>query len=188
MAGNKYQFIKMRKLPINEIPRLSNQDFEKIEKTPLIVVLDNIRSHHNTGAVFRTCDAFACEAVYLCGITGTPPHRDIHKTALGATDTVKWEYHKNAIEAVKKLKDDGYTIVSLEIAEGSVQIDDYQPSKGQKTALILGNEVKGVDQSIIDISDFCLEIPQYGTKHSLNVSVSGGIAIWDLSRKINNLN
>ncbi len=174
----------MRKLPISEIPRLSTEEFEKIEKTPLIVVLDNIRSHHNTGAVFRTCDAFACEAIYLCGITGTPPHRDIHKTALGATDTVKWEYHKNTIDIVKKLKNEGYSIVSLEIAEGSVNIDNYLPPKAQKTVLILGNEVKGVEQKVIDISDFCLEIPQYGTKHSLNVSVSGGIAIFNLSKKI----
>jgi tRNA G18 (ribose-2'-O)-methylase SpoU len=176
----------MRKLPINEILRLSNQEFEQLKKAPLVIVLDNIRSHHNTGAVFRTCDAFACEEVYLCGITGTPPHRDIHKTALGATDTVKWQYHENALETVTKLKLDGYTIVSLEIAEGSVSIEDYKPESGQKIALILGNEVKGVDQSIIDISDICLEIPQFGTKHSLNVSVSGGIAIWDLSMKIRN--
>lgn len=174
----------MRKLPINEIPRLSNQEFKQLKKTPLVIVLDNIRSHHNTGAVFRTCDAFACEEIYLCGITGTPPHRDIHKTALGATDTVKWQYHESALETVTKLKLDGYTIVSLEIAEGSVSIEDYKPESGQKIALILGNEVKGVNQSIIDISDICLEIPQFGTKHSLNVSVSGGIAIWDLSMKI----
>lgn len=174
----------MRKLPINEIPRLSNEEFKNLEKTPLIVVLDNIRSHHNTGAVFRTCDAFACEAVYLCGITGTPPHRDIHKTALGSTDTVEWKYFESALSAVRELKSQGYTIVSLEIAEGSVQIADYQPPTGQKTALILGNEVKGVAQEIIDISDICLEIPQFGTKHSLNVSVSGGIAIFNLFEKI----
>ncbi len=174
----------MRKLPITEIPRLSNQEFEKLKKTPLIVVLDNIRSHHNTGAIFRTCDAFACEAIYLCGITGTPPHRDIHKTALGATDTVTWTYFENTIDAVKQLKTEGFTIASLEIAEGSTQIDDFQVSSNQKIALILGNEVKGVDQAVIDLSDHCLEIPQFGTKHSLNVSVSGGIAIFNLSKKI----
>lgn len=174
----------MRKLQIEEIPRLSIYQFDQIEKIPLIVVLDNIRSHHNTGAVFRTCDAFACEAVYLCGITGIPPHRDIHKTALGATDTVKWEYFENSLDAAKNLKNKGYKIVALEIAEGSTQIDDFDILRGEKIALFLGNEVNGVEQCIIDIADACLEIPQYGTKHSLNVSVSGGIAIWSLAKQM----
>jgi len=174
----------MRKLPIEEIGRISPEEFKNSPKRELIVVLDDIRSHHNTGAIFRTCDAFACQAVYLCGITGTPPHRDIQKTALGASETVAWKYFKNTLEAVNELKDDGYKIVALEIAEGSTAIDDYNPSPDDKIAIILGNEVNGVMQEILDICDYCLEIPQYGTKHSLNVSVSGGIAIWEICKKI----
>ncbi|MDD3858713.1 MAG: RNA methyltransferase [Bacteroidales bacterium] len=174
----------MRKLPINEIGRISPEEYKIIPKLDLIVVLDNIRSHHNTGAIFRTCDAFACKAVYLCGITGTPPHRDIHKTALGATETVDWRYFDSAIDTVRKLKSEGYIIIVLEIAEGSINISDFSPSLSEKYALILGNEVNGVQQEIIDICDLCLEIPQYGTKHSLNVSVSGGIAIWEICKKI----
>jgi len=174
----------MRKLPISEIPRLSNEEFKNTDKLNLVVVLDNIRSHHNTGAVFRTCDAFACEAVYICGITGKPPHRDIHKTALGATETVDWKYFENTIDAIQELKDNGYKIMSLEIAEGSTQIDSVKIVSSDKIALVLGNEVKGVEQDIINITDNCLEIPQYGTKHSLNVSVSGGIAIWTITKKM----
>ncbi len=174
----------MRKLPIEEIGRLSTEEYKQIKKLEVIVVLDDIRSHHNTGAIFRTCDAFACKAVYLCGITGTPPHRDIHKTALGATETVDWKYFNSAIEAVKELKSDGYKIIVLEIAEGSMKISDYNPHTSDKIAVILGNEVNGVQQKILDICDYCLEIPQYGTKHSLNVSVSGGIAIWEICKKI----
>ncbi len=174
----------MRKLPIDEISRLSNDEFASFKKIPLIIVLDNIRSHHNIGAIFRTCDAFACEAVYLCGITGTPPHRDIHKTALGATETVNWKYFKNTIDAVLELKNESFKIIPLEIAEGSTQINNFSIAHGEKIALVLGNEVKGVDQEILDIADACIEIPQFGTKHSLNVSVSGGIAIWDLSMKM----
>lgn len=174
----------MRKLPISEIPRLSNEEFKNTDKLNLVVVLDNIRSHHNTGAVFRTCDAFACEAVYICGITGKPPHRDIHKTALGATETVDWKYFENTLDAIQELKKNGYKIMSLEIAEGSTQIDSVKIDSSDKIALVLGNEVKGVEQDIINISDNCLEIPQYGTKHSLNVSVSGGIAIWTITKKM----
>lgn len=176
----------MRKLSTDEISRLSPEDFKNKDKIPLVVVLNNIRSHHNTGAVFRTCDAFACKAIYLCGITGTPPHRDIHKTALGATETVCWEYYEDIVALVEMLKKKGYSIVALEIAENSIDIDDYSPAPNEKIALILGNEVNGVDQEVIDICDYCLEIPQYGTKHSLNVSVSGGIAIWTISKKIKN--
>lgn len=172
----------MRKLPISEIPRLSVSEYKDTNKLKLIVVLDNIRSHHNTGAIFRTCDAFACEAVYLCGITGKPPHRDIHKTALGATETVNWEYFNSSIDAIKHLKNQGYKIMSLEIAEGSTEIDKAEILENDKIALVLGNEVKGVEQDIINISDYCLEIPQYGTKHSLNVSVSGGIALWTITK------
>jgi len=176
----------MRKLNIEEIGRLDPDEYKKIDKIPITVVLNDIRSHHNTGAIFRTCDAFACEAVYLCGITGTPPHRDIHKTALGATETVEWKYFENALDAVNELKNKDYKIISLEIAEGSIHIDNFNPANEERVALILGNEVNGVDQKIIDISDYCLEIPQYGTKHSLNVSVSGGIALWTISKKLRN--
>ena len=172
----------MRKLTTSEINRLSPEDFEKAQKLPIIVVLDNVRSHHNTGSIFRTCDAFACEQIYLCGITGTPPHRDIHKTALGATETVKWQYFETTFEAIQTLKSNGYTIVALEIAENSINIDDFKITEDQKIALILGNEVEGIQQDILNICDTCLEIPQYGTKHSLNVSVSGGIAIWTLAK------
>jgi tRNA G18 (ribose-2'-O)-methylase SpoU len=178
----------MRKLNTEEISRLSSEEYENIDKIPITVILNDIRSHHNTGAIFRTCDAFACKSVYLCGITGKPPHRDIHKTALGATETVDWKYFENAIDAIKELKYDGYTIISLEIAEGSIPIDKFEPKTGEKIAMVLGNEVNGVEQNIIEISDHCLEIPQYGTKHSLNVSVSGGIALWYISEKIRNLN
>ncbi len=174
----------MRKLNINEIKRKSKEDFKEAPKTPIIVVLDNIRSNHNTGAIFRTCDAFICEEIYLCGITGTPPHREIQKTALGATETVKWTYFKDPLEAVKKLKQEGYTIISIEIAEGSTPINQYSPPKGQKTAIIFGNEVYGVSQDVIDASDLTLEIPQFGTKHSLNVSVSAGIVIFNMYNKI----
>ncbi len=174
----------MRKLQIDEIKRITAEEFKKIEKIPLVVVLDNIRSYHNVGAIFRTCDAFICEGVFLCGITGKPPHREIQKTALGATETVYWEYFENSLEAVKQLKEKGYKIISLEIAKGSTQINELEIDKKSKIALVLGNEVMGVDQNIIDISDICLEIPQYGTKHSLNVSVSGGIAIWELCLKL----
>lgn len=172
----------MRKLPIEEIGRVSAEEFQNVDKLPVIVVLDDIRSHHNTGAVFRTMDAFACEAVYLCGITGTPPHRDIQKTALGATETVPWLYFESALQTVQDLKNKGYKIIALEIAEGSTDIRNFLTSFDDKIALVLGNEVNGVDQQIIDICDVCLEIPQYGTKHSLNVSVSAGIALWEICK------
>ncbi|MDD3686601.1 MAG: RNA methyltransferase [Bacteroidales bacterium] len=172
----------MRKLPIEEIGRVSAEEFRSVDKLSVIAVLDDIRSHHNTGAVFRTMDAFACEAVYLCGITGTPPHRDIQKTALGATETVPWQYFESALKAVQNLKNNGYKIIALEIAEGSTDIRNFKVSADEKIALVLGNEVNGVDQQIIDICDICLEIPQYGTKHSLNVSVSAGIALWEICK------
>jgi 23S rRNA (guanosine2251-2'-O)-methyltransferase len=174
----------MRKLPITEIPRCSVEDFKNIDKIPLVIVLDNVRSLHNVGSVFRTCDAFACESIFLTGITGKPPHREISKTALGTTDTVTWRYFENAKDCIIYLIEDGYIPISLEIAEGSVLIEDFIPEKKQKYALILGNEVTGVEQDIIDLCKYCIEIPQYGTKHSLNVSVSAGIAIWELSKKM----
>jgi tRNA G18 (ribose-2'-O)-methylase SpoU len=175
-----------RKLSIHEMGRLSPEEYKNQKKIPLICILEDIRSHHNTGSVFRTCDAFACEAVYLCGITGTPPHRDIHKTALGATETVEWKYYQNSIDAVTELKNSGYKIVLLEIAEGSTLIDEFVVNPYDKIALVLGNEVNGISDALFDLADDCVEIPQYGTKHSLYVSVSAGIAIWTISKKYRN--
>jgi len=174
----------MRKLLTNEMGRLSIEEFKVTRKTPLVVILDNVRSHHNVGAIFRTCDAFACKRLLLCGITGTPPHRDIQKTALGATESVEWSYYENTADAIAELKASGYKIVALEIAEGSIPIDSFEAKEGEKYALVLGNEVDGIDDCVMDNVDMCLEIPQYGTKHSLNVSVSGGIAIWEITKKI----
>lgn len=171
----------MRKLETVEINRLSVDEYKKTDKIPLLVVLNDIRSFHNVGAIFRTCDAFACEKIFLCGITGTPPHREIYKTALGATETVEWHYYENIMDILNILKKDNYKLIALEIAENSVSIDDFHNSSKEKLALIVGNEVTGIDQSVLDICDYCIEIPQFGTKHSLNVSVSCGIALWKLS-------
>lgn len=173
-----------RKLRIEEMKRLSISDYANAEKTKLIVVLDNIRSLHNVGAIFRTADSFLLEAVFLCGITGIPPHPEIHKTALGATESVPWKYFSDSLEAVKELKANNYQLLCLEQAEGSVLLNSFSLDKNNKYALIVGNEVHGVNQKIIDLCDCCIEIPQYGTKHSLNVSVSVGIAIWDLFCKL----
>ena len=162
--------------------RLSVEEFKQAEKLPLIVVLDDVRSMHNVGSVFRTGDAFRIEAVYLCGITSTPPMTEIHKTALGAEDSVKWLYFKNALEAVESLKTEGYEVYSVEQAHGSTMLQDFIPIKDKKYAVILGNEVKGVHQEVIDASDGCLEIPQFGTKHSMNVSVTAGIIIWHFAQ------
>lgn len=174
----------MRKLKITELNRLTPEEFKKTDKIPLIVVLDNVRSLNNIGSVFRTSDAFVVEAVYLCGITACPPHAEIHKTALGAEETVDWLYFKDTIEAVNKLKEQGYTVCSIEQAKGSTMLDKLQLDKDKKYAVILGNEVKGVQQTVVDNSDLCIEIPQFGTKHSLNVSVTAGIIIWDFFRKL----
>lgn len=176
----------MRKLLNEELPRLSNEEFKTTQKTPVVIVLDNVRSHLNVGSVFRTADAFLIEAIYLCGITGTPPHRDIHKTALGATDTVKWQYFENATEAIKKLKEDGFTIISIEQAESAVMLNNFLPKGEEKYAIVFGNEVEGVDQEIVSSSDYVIEIPQYGTKHSLNISVSVGVVVWDFVCKLKN--
>jgi len=169
----------MRKLKITELNRITPEEFKSSAKLPLIVVLDDVRSLHNIGSVFRTSDAFRVESIYLCGITAVPPHPEMHKTALGAEFSVKWEYFKNTLEAVDKLKTAGYTVYSIEQAEGSIMLDELELDNSQKYAVILGNEVKGVKQEVIDQSDACIEIPQYGTKHSLNVSVTAGIVIWD---------
>ncbi|MDR1683573.1 MAG: RNA methyltransferase [Candidatus Symbiothrix sp.] len=169
----------MRKLKVTELHRISPEAFKQTEKIPLIVVLDNVRSLHNVGSVFRTSDAFLVEAVYLCGITATPPHAEIHKTALGAENSVDWQYFENTSDAVKKLKQIDYQIVAIEQAENSVLLENFD-SKHKKLAIILGNEVHGVDQSVMNQCDACIEIPQFGTKHSLNVSVTAGIVIWEL--------
>lgn len=174
----------MRKLANSELNRLDIEQFKKAEKTPLIVILDNVRSLNNIGSVFRTCDAFLIEKIYLCGITATPPNKEIHKTALGATDSVVWEYVENTLLAVEKLKEQGVYIISIEQAENSTMLNNFQPNGKQKYAIIFGNEVKGVEQEVVSASDEVIEIPQYGTKHSLNISVSAGIAIWELAMKL----
>ena len=167
----------MRKLRTIEIERLSLEEYHQSQKMPLVVVLDDVRSMHNVGSVLRTGDAFRVERVLLCGITGTPPHAEIHKTALGAEDSVDWAYVHSAVEAVRQLKQEGYQVLSVEQAEGSTMLHEFRPLPGERYAVVLGNEVKGVHQEVIDLSDGCLEIPQYGTKHSLNVSVTAGIVI-----------
>lgn len=163
--------------------RLTPEEFKSTSKLPLVVVLDNVRSMHNVGSVFRTADAFLIEAVYLCGITCTPPHAEIHKTALGAENTVDWQHFADTHDAVSQLKADGYVVFAIEQAVGSTLLPDLQLDPNQKYAVILGNEVKGVQQSVVDNCDGCIEIPQYGTKHSLNVSVTGGVIIWEFFRK-----
>lgn len=173
----------MRKLRTIEMQRLSIEEFKEAEKLPLIVVLDDVRSLYNVGSVFRSCDAFRVEAVYLCGITATPPNAEIHKTALGGEDSVDWKYFATADEAVKALHDDGVFVYSIEQVEGSTKLQDLQ-LEPRRYAVIFGNEVKGVHQSVVDASDGCLEIPQFGTKHSLNVSVTAGIVVWEFARQL----
>lgn len=176
----------MRKLSLDELGRMEPGQFKKAEKFPLVVILDNIRSMHNIGAVFRTCDAFRAEEIVLCGITATPPDREITKTALGATGTVKWQYEKDARVVVRNLKEEGYTVLAVEQCENALNLESYAP-KQHKLAVVFGNEIKGVQQSVVDLCDDCLEIPQFGTKHSLNISVSAGIVIWDLFKKHKNI-
>lgn len=173
-----------RKLKITELNRISAEEFKKADKLPLVVILDNVRSLHNIGSVFRTSDAFRVECIYLCGITATPPHPEMHKTALGAEFTVDWKYVNNAVEAVDNLRQEGYVVFSIEQAENSIMLENIQLEQGRRYAVVLGNEVKGVQQEVIDHSDGCIEIPQYGTKHSLNVSVTAGIVIWDLFKQL----
>ena len=174
----------MKKLRTIEMDRLTVDEFKQADKLPLIVVLDDVRSMHNVGSVFRTGDAFRIEAVYLCGITSTPPMAEIHKTALGAEDSVTWKYFDTALEAVETLKAEGYEVYSVEQAHGSTMLQNFTPINNKKYAVVLGNEVKGVHQEVIDTSDGCLEIPQFGTKHSMNVSVTGGIIIWHFAKNI----
>ena len=174
----------MRKVRTIEMQRLTIEEFREADKLPLIVVLDDVRSMYNIGSVFRTCDTFRVEALYLCGICQTPPSTEIHKTALGAEDSVSWKYFKTTLEAVAELRKEGYQILSIEQVEHSTKLQTFIPQKGQRYAVILGNEVKGVHQEVVDISDGCLEIPQLGTKHSMNVSVTAGIIIYKFAETL----
>ncbi|MEZ4839395.1 RNA methyltransferase [Flavobacterium sp.] len=174
----------MRKLANSELERKNIDEFKQAQKTPIIIVLDDIRSLHNIGSVFRTSDAFLIEKIYLCGITATPPNKEIHKTALGATDTVAWEYQKDILSVIEQLKKNNISVFAIEQVENSVMLNDFEVEKGKKYALIFGNEVKGVSQQAIEKCDGVIEIPQLGTKHSLNISVSTGIVVWDLFTKL----
>ena len=174
----------MRKLKNSELERLDVEGFKTAKKTPIIIILDNIRSLNNIGSVFRTSDAFLIEKIYLCGITATPPHKDIHKTALGSTDTVTWEYAENTLEIVEKLKSKNIKICAIEQAENATMLDQFNIEPNTTYALVFGNEVKGVAQDVVNASDVVIEIPQFGTKHSLNISVSCGIVVWDIFSKI----
>jgi 23S rRNA (guanosine2251-2'-O)-methyltransferase len=176
--------MKNRKLKNSELDRKSIEDFKEAKKTPLIVILDNIRSLNNIGSVFRTADAFLIEKIFLCGITATPPHKDIQKTALGATDTVVWEHQENTEDVIKELREKGVKILSIEQAEDAVMLNDFSPKNDETYAIVFGNEVKGVQQSVVSASDYVIEIPQYGSKHSLNISVSAGVIMWDLFAKM----
>ena len=173
----------MRKLSMDDLNRKSAEEFKKASKLPMVVVLDNVRSMNNIGSVFRTADAFLLEAIYLCGVTAQPPHREIQKTALGATETVNWKHFETTIDAVNSLKAKGYKVYAVEQADQSIMLDKFMPDSA-KTALVFGNEVNGVDQAVIDICDACVEIPQFGTKHSLNISVSVGIVVWEVAKAV----
>ena len=173
----------MRKLTMNELHRISKEDFERTEKLPIIIVLDNIRSLSNVGAFFRTADAFRIGELVLCGITACPPHKEISKTALGATESVCWKHFDSTVEAVNDLKAQGYRVWAVEQVDTSVSLEEYAPTKGEKVAIVLGNEVFGVDDEVLALCDGAIEIPQYGTKHSFNVSVAGAIVIWEISKK-----
>ena len=164
--------------------RISRDDFHRADKLPLVVVLDNVRSLHNVGSVFRTSDAFRVESVILCGITATPPQPEIHKTALGAEDVVEWKHYASTVDAVEELRSAGYSIFSIELCDGSIALQDFVAEPGKRYAVILGNEVKGVQQAVVDMSDGAIEIPQFGTKHSLNVSVTAGMVIWEFANKL----
>jgi tRNA G18 (ribose-2'-O)-methylase SpoU len=173
----------MRKLRNEELNRLTVDQFKASKKIPVTVVLDNVRSQHNIGSVFRTVDAFRLEKILLCGITATPPHREIHKTALGATESVSWEYHKSTLDAISELRKKQYRIISVEQTENAITLQQFRLVQGNAYALVFGHEIKGVDQSIVDLSDACLEIPQYGTKHSLNIAVAAGIVLWEVFKQ-----
>lgn len=174
----------MRKLKLEELGRISVDQFKSVEKLPVCLVLDNIRSLHNVGSSFRTADAFKIEKIFLTGITGTPPHREINKTALGATESVPWEYHSDAAIAVKNLKEQGYTIIAVEQTTESIPLQTFNPERKKRYCLVFGNEINGVSEPVISLADTALEIPQEGTKHSLNISVCVGIVVWEIFKKI----
>jgi tRNA G18 (ribose-2'-O)-methylase SpoU len=174
----------MRKLTNDELNRKSVNEFRTSSKSPFIVVLDNVRSLNNVGSIFRTADAFIVEAVWLCGITATPPHREIHKTALGATESVEWQYRESAAAAAGELRERGYRIISVEQADRAVPLDTFELKEGEKYALVFGHEIKGVSEEVVEMSDSCIEIPQFGTKHSFNVAVSAGIVLWELAGRV----
>ncbi len=174
----------MRKLTVEELNRMDIEEFHQSEKLPLVIVLDNIRSLHNVGSVFRTADAFRLQGVWLCGITACPPAAEIHKTALGAEDSVSWEYFEDTLDAVERLQREGYEVLAVEQVEGSLKLNTFRTDPAKRYALILGNEVKGVRQDVVDAADAALEIPQYGTKHSMNVSVTAGIVMWEFERQM----
>ena len=173
----------MRKLLNEELGRMSVGQYREAEKSPFVIVLDNVRSGSNVGSVFRTADAFRVERIFLCGITAKPPHRDINKTALGATESVVWDYYPETIEAVNRLKAEGYTIIAVEQAEGSVKLQNFPFGSEERYVFVFGHEVHGVDQQVLDLCDLCLEIPQFGTKHSFNIAVSAGMVLWELFRR-----
>ena len=173
-----------RKLSMDELGRMSPDEFRSSEKTPLLFLLDNVRSMNNVGSVFRTADSFRLAGIYLCGITPQPPHREIHKTALGATESVLWKYEQDVIATVKRLKSEGYTIICAEQVAQSVKLNDAKFTSDNKYVVVLGNEVDGVNQEIINLADYCMEIPQVGTKHSLNISVAAGIIAWEIYKQI----
>jgi 23S rRNA (guanosine2251-2'-O)-methyltransferase len=174
----------MRKLLNRELGRKSVEEFHKSRKFPIVIILDNVRSQANVGSVFRTADAFLVEKICLCGITARPPHRDIQKTALGATETVSWSYYPTTLEAVAELKGKGYKMIGIEQVEGSVELQDATIASEGKYALVFGHEVNGVDQKVLNECDMCIEIPQFGTKHSFNIAVSAGIVLWELNSKL----
>lgn len=173
-----------RKLKTEELNRISAEQFKEAQKSGLVIMLDNVRSLHNIGAVFRTADAYRADCIYLCGICATPPNAEIHKTALGAELSVDYKYFKNSIDAVNDLKANGYKIIAIEQTENSVSLENYEIKKGEKYAVILGHEVKGVQQEVVDAADYAIELPQFGTKHSLNVSVTAGIVIWEFAKHL----
>lgn len=174
---------RMRKLLNSELGRKSLEQFRRSEKPPLVIILDNVRSHNNVGSIFRTADAFLIQRIYLCGITAKPPHRDIQKTALGATESVDWVYFEKAEDAVLELKGQDYRIIGIEQAEGSVGLQNFVPERSLKYALVFGHEVNGVSQQVLDLCDLCVEIPQFGTKHSFNIAVSVGIVLWEVNKR-----
>jgi 23S rRNA (guanosine2251-2'-O)-methyltransferase len=174
----------MRKLLNKELERKTIEHFRKSEKSPFIIVLDNVRSQSNIGSIFRTADAFITEAIYLCGITAKPPHREIQKTALGATESVAWKYFTNTMDAIHSLKEEGYKIIGIEQAEGAVALDKFKVERDKRYALVFGHEVNGVDQEVLNRCDSCIEIPQFGTKHSFNIAISAGIVLWQLNKSL----